>query len=112
METVTVYRGNTDKYGNTNKIKVNAIDVIFGYGPGTSSNRFRSIADADIRCESAHVIAELYVKKDVDLKHRDRIERANGEQYSVVGHSLWDDEHPFDGFNFGWKMFQVESLNG
>ncbi|AXH67816.1 head-tail adaptor [Mycobacterium phage Bromden] len=108
-ETLTVYRGATDNRGNPNKQVHGTVKGVFAWGPGTSTNKFGR--DRNFKGESSSLTAELYVKRGADLKARDRIERANGEQYSVVGHASWDQGHPFDGFDFGYMVFQVEAVN-
>lgn len=108
-EILTVYRGATDNRGNPNKTVHGTVKGVFAWGPGTSTNKFGR--DRNFKGESSSLTAELYVKRGADLKARDRIERANGEQYSVVGHASWDQGHPFDGFDFGYMVFQVEAVN-
>jgi hypothetical protein len=110
-ETLEVTRGDTDKYGNPNKTPHGSIKGVFAWGPGTGTNKFSAGALANGRSESRSLTAELYVKRGTDLKARDRIKRANGEVYAVVGHAAWDQAHPFDGFDFGYAVFQVEAVN-
>lgn len=108
-ETVTVYRGATDKYGNPDKQAHGTATGVFAWGPGTSSSKYRR---NDTHGESVSITAEFYVPRGTDLKARDRIRRTNGEEYTVTGHSLWDQVDPFTGHDFGWTVFQVESING
>lgn len=106
-EQLTVFRGGTDKYGNPNKRSNGTVDGVFAW---TSKPRGAQFIEG--RGEMAEIAAELYVERDADLKPRDRIARSNGEQYRVVGHSMWNQDHPMDGFDFGWKIFLVEAING
>jgi hypothetical protein len=86
------------------------VEALFSWGAGRGSGRFRSsVSD---RAESAKILADVYVPRGSDLQARDRIVRANGEKYVVVGHALWDQAAAFTGHNFGWMQFQVESTNG
>ncbi|ALA48429.1 head-tail adaptor [Mycobacterium phage Lolly9] len=108
-ETLTVTRGDTDKYGNPNKEAHGTVKGIFAWGPGTSTNKFGR--DRNFKGESNSLTAELYVKRGSDLKARDRVQRANGELYAVVGHAAWDQNDPFGGYDFGYMVFQVEAVN-
>ncbi|ANR90489.1 hypothetical protein [Mycobacterium avium] len=109
-ETLTIYRGATDKYGEPNKQPHGAITGVLAWGTsGKSSAKFNLSNDKS--GESAGVTAQLYVKRGADLKPRDRIQRTNGEQYAIVGHSLWDQASPMTGRDFGWMTFQIESTN-
>lgn len=109
-ETVQVFRGDTDKYGNPNKTPHGTAQVVFAWGSGRSSGaRYRPSRAKD---ESTVMTAEIYVQRGTDLKARDRIVRSNGEKYAVVGHQLWDQVEPLSGYDFGWMSFQVESANG
>jgi hypothetical protein len=108
-EKLTVRRGKTDAMAN----RVNTthtVDGFFAWGSGARSS-VHFDADYDRR-ESAAVSTELYVRRGADVRARDRIERFNGEVYSVVGHVLWDQDSPLTGHNFGWAIFNVESVNG
>lgn len=104
-ETLTVLRGDTDKYGNPNKEAHGTAKGIFAWGSGPRANR-------NVKGNSSTVVTELYVKRGADVKARDRIRRANGEVYAVVGNAMWDQGHAFDGFDFGYMVFQVEAVNG
>lgn len=102
-ETLAVYRGETDRYGNANKTKVGDVEGVFAWarwGPGSTS-----------KADSASTTVELYVERGTDLRFRDRVERANGQQYAVVGREAWDQAFPFDGYDFGYMVFQLEAMN-
>ena len=109
-ETLTVYRGGTDKYGNPNKSKGSDVDGVFAWASGATGTRWSqgSVSKAD----SSSAQIELYVKRGVDLRARDRVVRSNGEQYAVVGRASWDQDFPFDGYDFGYVVFQLEAMNG
>ncbi|AYD82192.1 head-to-tail stopper [Mycobacterium phage Wamburgrxpress] len=104
-ETITVIRGETDKYGNRTNSDERTVKGIFSWGSGFGRDR-------QSRGETASLATELYVKRSVDIRARDRLKRANGELYAVVGHSKWDQGHAFDGFDFGYKVYQVEAVTG
>lgn len=113
-ESLTVYRGTTDKRSNPNKEPHGTIEGIFAWGSsGKGSALFGLNND---RAESASVTAQLYVTRGTDLKARDRVQRANGEQYAIVGHQQWGEDFPFgDGYDDDVDdlvVFQVESTNG
>lgn len=102
-ETLKVFRGGTDRFGNPNKDARGTVKGVFAWGPVRRDRRLKG--------ESSSAAAELYVRRGADLKARDRVERANGEQYMVIGNPLWDQGHAFDGFDFGYMVFQVEAVN-
>lgn len=108
-ETLTVERGKTDVMSQRSNTS-HTIQGVFGWGTGSrSTGRF----DVDLdRRESSSVTAQLYVKRGTDLQARDRVLRANGQEYAVVGHSMWDQDSPLTGRNFGWTVYQVQSTNG
>lgn len=99
-ELLEVFRGDTDKYGNPNKTPHGTVRGSFAWGKFTRDRERR---------ESKGMVAELYTARGVDLKPRDRIRRANGEAYAVIG-GMWDQDHPFDGFDFGMMVWQVEAM--
>jgi hypothetical protein len=107
LEPVTVYRGGTDRKGNPSKEPVGEVDVAFDWGSGLS----RSMGEFD-RAESASGTPHVYVVKGSDLRARDRIERGNGERYSVVGHAVWEQPHEVAVFGNVWVCFKLESMNG
>lgn len=109
-ESVTVYRGDTDKYGNPTKAPHGSVSGVFAWGTGSSS--YRAFPDHAGKRESTRAIADLYVPRGTDLTARDRIKRANRDEYVVVGNPLWDQPHPVTGHNFGWMVFQVEAISG
>lgn len=100
-ETVDVFRGDMDRKGNGSKAPVASVEVVFAWG-GVSRN--------DVRGDSADSDAQIFVRSGVDVRARDRIQRANGERYAVVGHSMWDSA--LEVFGDSWKLFEVESANG
>jgi hypothetical protein len=106
LETVTVYRGDTDRKGNPNKSANGTVGVVFAWG-GVS----QSMGRFD-RQESAEFSPEVYAPLGVDLRARDRIQRANGERYAVVGHGCWDQPGGVEVFGSRWVSFQVEAVNG
>ena len=107
LESVTVYRGGTDRKGNVSKESVGEVEVAFDWGSGMS----RSFGDFD-RADSATSAPHVYVYKGTDLRARDRIQRGNGERYSVVGHPVWEQPHEVSVFGNVWVCFKLESMNG
>lgn len=105
-EKLTVYRGATDRYGNASKSAYGVVEGVL------SSGRARRDSGSGKRSDGSTRSSELFVARGADLKARDRVERANGEQYAVVGPAEWDQNFPFDGFNFGVMVFQLEAING
>lgn len=108
-ETLKVFRGDTDKYGNPNKVAHGSIEGIFGWGNRQTTAGFN--AGKFARSDGRSLAADLYVERGVDIRARDRIERANGQQYAVVGFGMWDQNFPFDGYDFGYMVVQVEAIN-
>lgn len=109
-ETLTIYRGDTDKMGNPNKAEHGTIEGIIVWGPGAYSSRARP--DNALKGESRSLQIELYAERGADLKPRDRIKRANGQSFSVLAGPMWDQSQPQTGHNFGWMVFQVETVSG
>lgn len=108
-ETLTVQRGKTNAMSNRSNTS-HTVQGFFAWGSsGSSTGKFN--IDYDHR-ESAGVTAQLYVRRGSDVQSRDRILRSNGQEYAVIGHSMWDQDSPLTGSNFGFMLFQVESANG
>ncbi|KPG13838.1 hypothetical protein AN911_00760 [Mycobacteroides immunogenum] len=107
-EQVSVERGATDTAGKTDKTAVNPVKGVFSWGSGSRSTGRYSTA-SETRAESAAISPQFYVAADADLQARDRIKRANGEKYRVSGRALWDADF---GYDWGVKVFQLESTNG
>ncbi|OYN81774.1 hypothetical protein CG716_05375 [Mycolicibacterium sphagni] len=105
LETLNVYRGPTDRYGNPNKDIHGTVDGAFAWG----GLRFGGTI-AGGKAESSSASPQLYVRRGADLKYRDRVERANGETY-VVGRCAWDQDFPLDGYDFGYVVFELEAGN-
>lgn len=103
-ETLTVYRGETDRYGNPNKQDHGTVQGVFSWGTTQPSTPEGG------RGESASTGAELFVAKGTDLRARDRVKRANGDTYRVVGGAQWDQNHPISNRDYKWLVFRVESL--
>jgi hypothetical protein len=101
-ETLTVYRGDTDKYGNPNKTDHGTVLGVLSWGITQPSSPVGG------RGEGASTGAELWVAKGTDLRARDRVKRANGDTYRVVGGAQWDQNHPITNRNFAWMVFRVE----
>lgn len=108
-ETVAVFRGDTDQYGNPHKEPHGTVEGVFAWGAGSSS--YRAFPDRAGKRESSRVVADLYVPRATDLRARDRIRRANGEEYAVTSRALWDQPQPQTGHDFGWMVFQVEAIS-
>lgn len=104
LETVSVFRGDTDRKGNPSKEPVGSVGVVFAWGGmSASSGRFD-------RQESAETSPQVFVPAGVDVRARDRLQRGNGERYAVVGHPMW--EQSIEVFGDRWMVFQVEAMNG
>lgn len=106
-ETLTVFRGNSDKYGNPNKQPHGTIQGLIGWGSS------RGPRYTDLRGESNKISATLFVRKGTDVKVRDRIVRSNGQEF-IVGPVMWDEPEPFGGDLFLDEdvVHQLESGNG
>ncbi|SIL71956.1 Uncharacterised protein [Mycobacteroides abscessus subsp. bolletii] len=115
-ETLTVYRGKTDKYGNPNgrDTPYGTIQGLIGWGSSRGPN-FQNTqnAVADAHGESFSISATLFVRKGTDVKVRDRLVRANGQAF-VVGPVMWDEPEPFGGDTFLDEdvVYQLTSTNG
>jgi hypothetical protein len=103
-ETLTVSRGATDKYAERTTTETHTVEGVFAWSRFTDNKRDRQ--------ESASTTVDLYVPRGSDVEARDRITRSNGETYAVVGHAMWDQDHPVTGRDFGWMVFQLQSTNG
>lgn len=101
-EQITVRRGATDAMSERANT-THTVQGIFAWSRHTD--------DTDRR-ESASTTVQLYVRRGADIQARDRLTRTNGEAYRVVGHSMWDQASPYTGKDFGWKVFQLESMTG
>jgi hypothetical protein len=107
-ETLTVYRGGTDKLGNKNRAEHGTIQGVFAWGQGTSTSNYSDIGD--FKGEATNFTAQVFVKRGTDLKNRDRVKRANGDEYRVIGDVSWDQLQPQTGHDFGWAVFQMEAM--
>lgn len=104
METLTVYRGDTDKYGNPHKTEHGTVQGVLSWGTTHATTPTGG------RGESASTGAELWVTTDTDVSARDRIQRQSGETFRVVGGAQWDQPHPLTSRRFGWVVYQLESV--
>lgn len=105
-ESLALSRGNTDKYGERHKADAGTIEGIFAW-----TAPFKKAGIANGRSQDDGEVVQLYVKRDVDLRARDELVRANGQKYVVQGRAQWDQDHPYDGYDFGYKVFYLEALN-
>jgi len=103
-ETLTVYRGDTDKYGNPNKQDHGTVQGVFAWGTTQPTTPVGG------RGEDVRTGAELWTPKGTDLRAKDRVKRANGDTYRVVGRAQWDQLHPSTGRDFRWIAYQLESM--
>jgi len=103
-ETLTVYRGDADRYGNPAKQEHGTVTGVLSWGTVNPSTPVGG------RGESASTTADLFVPKDTDLRAKDRVKRANGDTYRVVGGAQWDQSHPLSGRRFGWVMYRLEAM--
>lgn len=103
LEKLAVVRGGNDRYGNPNKAAHGTVEGVFAWGAGRRGGFPRA--------DGATQSAELYVKRGSDLRAKDRVDRANGEQYAVI-RPAWDQDFPFDGYDFDYMVFSVELING
>lgn len=103
-ETLTVYRGNPDRYGNPDKSENGTVLGVLFWGTTASSD------PPGGRGENARTVAELFVPRDADLKERDRVKRPNGDTYRVVGGAQWNQNHPITNRDFGWMVYRLEAM--
>lgn len=112
-ETVTVKRGSTDKMSKRVPESEHEVGGSFWWGAGRSTGRFSHDWDGK---ESASTSLFFEVARGADVQARDRLIRASGEKYVVVGHALWGEDFPldddFDDFIDGTVVFQLGSANG
>lgn len=105
-----MFRGATDNMSKRIEVANGTVQAVFAWGSGArGTGRFGSV---NTHKESASITANVYVPRGSDVKARDRLVRANGEKYVVVGHPLWDQASPFTGRDFGYMLLQVESYSG
>lgn len=107
LETVTVYRGGTDRKGNVDKQPYGTVGVVFGWGGASTTAGFPGSRE-----ESTAFSAQVYAQKGADLRARDRIERSNNERYAILGHPMWLQPNGIEVFGSEWIVFEVESMNG
>lgn len=108
LETVTVYRGGTDRKGNVSKEPSGTARVAFGWGSASRDVKFPGERE-----DSADVTAQVFVPAGVDVRSRDRLQRSNGERYAVIGHAMWGGQtNTMEVFGSGWVVFEVEAMNG
>ena len=107
-ETLTVYRGATDKMGNVNRPIHGTVQGVVAWGQGTGTGRYSDASG--FKGEANNFTAQLFVPRGTDLANRDRIKRGNGDQYRIIGNAAWDQPHPMTGHDFGWTVFQMESM--
>lgn len=103
-ETITVWRGATNNMGERETTDSHDIVGALAWGIWSRSDQPRA--------ESAKGAAELYVDVGTDLRHRDRITRANGQKFLVVAGPLWDQPHLSTGHRSGYAVYQLEAMNG
>lgn len=113
-ETITVHRGATTNTGARENGPTHTVEGLFAWSnSGRSSSRYTPNSG---RQESAQITAQLYVPRGADVQARDRLARANGQGYAVVGHALWGEDFPFDEYGDAdlddWVAFQVVSMTG
>ncbi|BBZ67990.1 hypothetical protein MINS_34190 [Mycolicibacterium insubricum] len=103
-ETLTVTRGATDRFGNRENTGTHeVVGVIAWHGFTRATGQ---------RAESASGAPELYVKAGTDLRARDRITRASGQVFAVVGGPMWDGPHPITGNTPKNVAYQLEAVTG
>lgn len=107
LETVTVYRGGTDRKGNVDKQPNGRVGVVFGWGSASIASGFPGDRE-----DSTAFSAQVYVQRGADLQARDRIQRDNGERYAILGHPMWWQPNTLEVFGSEWVVFEVESMNG
>lgn len=114
LDVFELRRGGTNAMAERSDTPIGTVKGVlvtnWGNGFGISFRGRKGRRDTD---ETAPHSAELYVRRGVtDLRNRDRLTRADGQTYRVVGDSMWDRDHALSGSSFSWKVYQVESLNG
>lgn len=105
-ETLTVLRSDDDRYGNTNEQDIGTVQGVLSWGTVTPSTPESG------RGESASTGAELFVSKGTDLRATDRVKRANGATFRVVGSAQWDQPHPLSGRSFSRVVYRLEYIAG
>lgn len=114
FETITVNRGFTNNKSERETTSTHTAEACFAWGQsGKSTGKFGASTTGR---ESATITAQLFVPRGEDVQARDRLLRANGEAYAVVGHSLWGEDFALgDGYDDDLDelvVFQVASTNG
>lgn len=114
LETITVNRGATNKMSQRETTSTHTVQACFAWGQsGKSTGKYGASTTGR---ESATITAQLFVPRGTDVQARDRLLRANGEAYAVVGHELWSEDFALgDGFDDDLDelvVFQVVSTNG
>lgn len=102
-ETLTVYRGDADKYGNPNKQDHGTVQGVFAWGTTQPTTPVGG------RGEDASTGADLFVPTGTDLRARDRVKRVNGDTYRIVGQVQWDHPHPMTNRTSKWVAYWVVS---
>ena len=112
-QTVEVWRNPTarDRFGDTVRELLGTVDhVVFQWASAASvglrfhpSDKFR---------ESSDLSAVMFFPKSNPLKvqARDRL-KMGGNWFQVVGDRAWDETHPVTGYDFGFYMVQVETVD-
>lgn len=103
-ETLTVRRGETDKYANPNKTDHGTVQGVFSWGTVNPSE------SPGGRGENVSTEAGLFVRRGTDLQAKDRVTRANGDRFTVVGGGQWDQNHPMTNRNFKWVAYKLKSM--
>ncbi|WP_418002159.1 hypothetical protein ACNO8X_18345 [Mycobacterium sp. PDNC021] len=102
-ETLQVFRGDTDRFGNPHKEPSGTINGVIAPGKWALNRKQRG--------ESSSHEATLFVARETDVKRRDRIIRPNGEKYNVVGGPDWDYPQPQTGRDHGRSVFTLELIS-
>lgn len=94
--------------GNQTRAAHGTVEGVFASGQGGSTSNY---SDAEgFKGEANNFTAQLFVKRGTDLRDRDRLRRSNGDEYRIIGGASWDQVQPQTGHDYGWMVFQMESM--
>lgn len=112
-QTVEVFRADTarDRFGDVTRSSLGTIDHVVFQWASAASVGLRFHPSTDFR-ESSDLSAVMFIPKSSPIKllARDRI-KMGGNMFQVVGDRAWDETHPVTGYDFGFYMVQVETVD-
>lgn len=102
--TIEVYRTTSqDRHGDTTRTLIGTIDhVVFQENTNAKvDNDFGEVFTSGL-------VVFCPTDAPIRLRGRDRIKCA-GVWYAVIGSPVWDDRHPFTGYQFDYYAMQLEA---